>query len=262
MNLLHPYELKDYWLLFQAARCRRHSESAYRRFQSLQADLLIRYLATWGIDVRGILILDLGSGIGGYTWAMSERGANVISLDLVSPSANKGQNILADATRIPLLANQIDLVFCASLIEHVAAPHYLLQEIERILRPGGYCYLSFPPYYSPMGGHEFSPWHYLGERWALRLSSGRQAVPAWIQALYKPIDNPTSFADLYPDWGLYRMTIRKARQLIGQSDLQTIDISTRYLPTSPIQWPWVNELLTWHAQFLLKKPIQPLGQVL
>jgi hypothetical protein len=31
-------------------------------------------------------------------------------------------------------------------------------------------------------------------------------------------------------------------------------MSTRYMPASFIRWPVIGEALTWHAQFLLRKP--------
>ena len=100
-------------------------------------------------------------------------------------------------------------VFSASLIEHVATPETLLAEIGRVLAPGGFCYLSFPPFYSPRGGHEFAPYHYLGERLALRLTPAARRELDWKDNPYRPTERPRSFADLYAGWGLYRMTVAK-----------------------------------------------------
>ena len=120
--------------------------------------------------------------------------------------------------------------------------------------PGGFCYLSFPPFYSPRGGHEFAPYHYLGERLALRLTPAARRELHWKDNPYRPTERPRSFADLYAGWGLYRMTLAKARSLIAGSELTLMDMSTRYMPISFIRWPVVSEALTWHAQFLLRKP--------
>ena len=38
----------------------------------------------------------------------------------------------------------------------------VIREIERVLRPGGWGYLSWTNWYSPHGGHEMSPYHLLG----------------------------------------------------------------------------------------------------
>ncbi len=240
--------------LWRLARKRHRSENDYREFQSFQAQLLVDYLERFGVELTGRRVLDLGSGIGGYSQYLAQHGADVISLDLMMPSQVAGLPLIGDALRLPLRDGSIDIVFCASLIEHVADPLRLLREIERVLRGGGFCYLSFPPYYSPLGGHEFSPWHYLGEKWALRLSNGRSHVPEWVARLYKMPETPGSFSEIYYGWGLYRMTIRKARRLIEKSNLALWDQSTRYLPVSAVRWPLLGEFLTWHAQFLLRKP--------
>jgi Methylase involved in ubiquinone/menaquinone biosynthesis len=125
----------------------------------------------------------------------------------------------ADAALVPLRDESVDVVFCASLIEHVARPQAVLCEIKRVLRPTGAAYVSFPPYYSPLGGHEFAPFHYLGERWAMRLVKRQRIVASWVNELYEAKPQPESFADLYRGWGLYKVTIRKMRRLIVEAGL-------------------------------------------
>jgi SAM-dependent methyltransferase len=180
----------------------------------------------------------------------------VIALDLIRPAAltaGRYDGVVGDAQAIPLHDASIGFVFCASLVEHVAAPERLLAEVGRVLVPGGYCYLSFPPFYSPRGGHEFAPYHYLGERLALRWTPASRWAVGWKDNPYGPNEQPQSFADLYVGWGLYRMTVRLARRLIAESGLALVDMSARYLPVSFIRWPVIGEALTWHAQFLLRK---------
>jgi SAM-dependent methyltransferase len=246
----------DYVTLWKLARRRLRSEEDYRELQRFQSTILWKYLQRNGIELKGKDVLDLGSGIGGYSVEMARRGAHVLSVDLVRPSNPLTEDhdlIVANALAIPLHRESVDFVFCASLIEHVFDPARLLSESERILRRGGHCYLSFPPFYSPVGGHEYSPWHYLGERRALRLSRGPQRFPEWVGGLYEVSDEPDSFSHTFGSWGLYRMTIAQAKRLIAGTDYETINLSTRYLPVSAVRWPILGEVLTWHAQFLLKK---------
>jgi SAM-dependent methyltransferase len=245
-------EVRDLWRL--SVR-RKDSEQSYREFQAFQAGLLIRYMEEHGVRLAGSRLLDLGSGLGGYGREFAARGARVLAVDL-SPPRWRGpgvHRIRAGAGAVPLRDGSVDLVFCASLIEHVPHPEEILGEIERVLKPGGVAYVSFPPYYSPLGGHEYAPFHYLGERVAMRLR-GRRKVPDWVHNLYPVRGDAASFSDLFTGWGLFRMTIRKFRRLLGASHLRCLDMSTRYLPASFIRWPWIGEVLTWHAQFLLRKP--------
>lgn len=249
----------DYVELWQLSKRRIRSEADYRAFQAFQATLLLRYLYQHQVDIRGKLVLDVGSGIGGYSEEMARRGARIISLDLMAYAVRLSGNCMAvagSALALPLQSASVDFVFCASLIEHVPQPAKLLAEVKRVLKPGGHCYLSFPPFYSPVGGHEYAPFHYLGEHWAMRLATRRsqRSHPAWAQQLYKVAENPNSFAGTYEDWGLFVMTIAKARQLIKVSGFELLNVATRYLPMSFVRWPLLGELLTWHAQFLIKKP--------
>ncbi|HXW00552.1 MAG TPA: class I SAM-dependent methyltransferase [Anaerolineae bacterium] len=248
--------LGQYYRLWQLARLRLRSEEDYRAFQAYQAELMLNYLRQHNIEVKGKSLVDLGSGIAGYSQQFARHGAQVISIDLTIPrqTLNFGlQPVCANALQVPLRNQSVDLIICASLIEHLASPKKLILEIERALKKGGYCYLSFPPFYSPLGGHEFAPYHYFGEKIALRLKKRRRVVPDWVREFYKVPLEPQSFANLYPEWGLYRMTIYRARQLLAGTKLTQIDLSTRYLPVSFVRWPLFGELLTWHVQFLLAR---------
>jgi len=221
--------------------------------------MLLRYFATNDIHLDGKRVLDLGSGIGGYSKIFSAAGADVISVDLmadrIAPLEQSGARISASAVNLPLADETIDMVFCASLIEHVEQPEGVIAEITRVLKPRGYCYLSFPPFYSWRGGHEYAPYHYLGERLALRIvgTHANKYHPEWIQGLYQVSNAPQSFSGIYADWGLYVMTISKAKRIISESNLRIIDLSTRFMPFSFVRWPILGEFLTWHVQFLLQR---------
>lgn len=248
--------LHDFRNLWRLAIRRKRSEQSYREFQAFQAGLLIRYLEEHGVGFAGSALLDLGSGLGGYSREFAARGARVFAVDLTPPRVHGPglRRIQASAGAVPLRDASMDLVFCASLIEHVPRPEEILGEIERVLKPGGTAYVSFPPYYSPLGGHEYAPFHYLGEKISIRLR-GRRKVPDWVRSLYPVRGDAESFAELFTGWGLFKMTIRKFRRLLRASRLRCLDMSTRYLPVSFIRWPWIGEVLTWHAQFLLRKPL-------
>lgn len=248
--------LADLVQLWRVSRRRLRSRQDYERFQAFQATLLLKYFRDHDLYVTGRRVLDLGSGVGGYSRQLAKCGAAVVSLDLISsPELTDGHRaIVGNALQIPLHDRSIDFVLCASLIEHVADPSRLLEEIRRVLKGEGYCYLSFPPFFGPLGGHQFSPFHYLGEDWALRLKGRRMKTPQWVSNLYHVSPAPRSFSETYGDWGLFKMTVAKARRLVRASDFRVIDISARYLPVSFIRWPVLGEILTWHAQFLLRKP--------
>ncbi len=72
--------------------------------------------------------------------------------------------LLADATALPIEDASVDGVLCSNMLEHTPDAEAVVAEIARILRPGGWGYVSWTNWYSPWGGHLIAPYHYLGPR--------------------------------------------------------------------------------------------------
>lgn len=89
--------------------------------------------------MKGIT-LDIGGG--------RKRGEFKAPADVtwVVLDANKelGPYILGDAMSIPVKSNMVDCVKCTELLEHVEHPEMVLDEITRVLKPGGTLILSIP----------------------------------------------------------------------------------------------------------------------
>jgi len=228
--------VQDWITLLKLASRRFRSSLDYYQFQIYQGTLVVRFLQEQGVNLNQ-RVLDLGCGEGGYSYALHIAGAEVVSLDLFPPAVPLAPFVCGNALFLPFANESFPFVFCASLIEHVPHPHLLLQEIKRVLCPDGLAYISFPPFYSPVGGHQFKPYHLLGEKWAIRLTGYK----------YK------GFAMCFGDWGLYPLTIRKVHQILKEIGFQIIDISTRFLPFNVACIPIIGEFLTWHVQFLVRK---------
>lgn len=226
--------------LFGLARTRFQSPDNYCRFQQYQASQIILYLSNLNINLQGCTIIDLGSGRGGYSAEFSNTGGKVVAVDRYIKPIHRTRNYefaQADCLLLPFTTSSLDFVFCASLIEHVPEPVQLLKEIKRVLAMDGHCYLSFPPFYSINGGHQFKPYHLLGEKIALRVKGA----------------NGQTFATSFGAWGLYPLTIRQAKRLIGDAGLQIRDMSTRFSPLNFARLPILGEFLCWHVQFILAK---------
>jgi SAM-dependent methyltransferase len=94
-------------------------------------------------------LLDIGCGAGNLLAAARKNGWNAQGLD-VSPSAVKHvrdlgfevyEGELADAA---FPSEHFDVVTAAELLEHLIDPQPLLQEVARILRPGGLFWTTTP----------------------------------------------------------------------------------------------------------------------
>ncbi len=247
--------IRRWWTLWLLARRRLENPGSYREFQLYQGSWITERLRGLGVCLEHSLILDLGAGLGGYSLALKGAGAKPVGLDLKPPTdlvAVGIPQVRGDALQLPFRSGSFDGVFCASLIEHVKDARQLLLEIRRVLRTGGWAYLSFPPYFSPLGGHQFSPFHYFGEKLALAIARRRRwwGKSDWIPGEFNT--NPVSFASAFGDYGLYPITIAKARDLIRLAGFRIKWWGTRFFPFNVGRVPVVGEILAWHVEFLLE----------
>lgn len=101
-------------------------------------------------ELHGWRTLDLGCGTGWFSYCAIQRGAHVISLD-VSPSLTiltrnraRSQPVVGDGMHLPFTSHSFDLVITSEAIEHFSQPSRGLQEIARVLKPGGWLVLTTP----------------------------------------------------------------------------------------------------------------------
>jgi len=104
----------------------------------------------------------------------------VILLILARPLANSRLAFIqADACRLPLLADSIDVIVCAQVYEHVTNDKLLFAEIWRVLKPGGLCFFSGPNRLFPYEYHWRLPFvHWLPRRWSQNLAHHIARQPA------------------------------------------------------------------------------------
>ena len=132
--------------------------------------------------LAGSRILDLGSGPGWYSEALARRGAVPVSLDvdvgeLSAAAFSLERAVAADAGRVPAPDGTFDGVLTSNMLEHVPHPTAVIDEIARVLRPGAWGYISWTNWYSPYGGHEMAPFHYLGPKHGTRLYERLKGPP-------------------------------------------------------------------------------------
>jgi SAM-dependent methyltransferase len=99
---------------------------------------------------RSWTAVDLGAGTGFYTRLLRRRTDSVIAVDVdaevLAPLAGDGlSTLVADLdARLPLPSESVDFVNCLEVLEHLRRPLGLLDEIRRLLKPGGFALLSTP----------------------------------------------------------------------------------------------------------------------
>ncbi len=149
------------------ARFRAHGDDAV--FYQLQAADALRWLEQHGVKFgQQIHALDLGCGHGVFGAELAKRGCRVTFADeqsSVIPEIGEApfRTFNIDEDDFQALG-QYDLVVCSNVLEHLRKPERFIGSVHQILTSGGKLYLSWTNWLSPWGGHEFSPFHYLGAR--------------------------------------------------------------------------------------------------
>lgn len=227
------------WKLFRAEQT--DPAPFYRHLaQELVTDLERRHG-----DLRGHRILDLGCGPGWYAEAFEARGAKVVAIDrdsdeLATSGARPLRPLLADGGRLPLPDGSIDGVVCSNLLEHTPDTEAILVDIARVLRPGGWAFVSWTNWYSPWGGHDMSPWHLLGPERGSRLYERRHGPPR---------------KNRYGE-GLFPVHIGPTLRLVDQvPQLELERAEPRYWPwaRAVIRVPGLRELVTWNCVLRLRR---------
>ncbi len=104
-----------------------------------------KQLMTWLPNRNDLTVLDLGCGTGFFTNILSDRYKQVLGLDISTKMlkfANEKRDnsiawIEADAYKLPLATGCVDLVYSNLMIQWCDNLSIVLDEIIRILKPGG-----------------------------------------------------------------------------------------------------------------------------
>ena len=163
-------------------------------------------------------VLDLGCGVGEYVRAFARRGAHVVGTDIaVERLVEARQRVETTATRsvdgflaaageaLPFRDGAFDLIVLNEVIEHVQDDRATLQEVARVLRPGGTCVLFAPNRLYPFETH--------GIYWRGRYVFGNIPFVNWLPDVLRNRLVPHARAYRHSDW----------QRLISGTDLHLVD---------------------------------------
>lgn len=96
-------------------------------------------------------VLDIGCGLGSCMRLLRNRGAKTVGLDINI----RGKKLFGLDIRkfdlnfgpLPFRNKTFDIIICTEVLEHVFYPHFILQEIKRMLKDKGTAIISFPNAY-------------------------------------------------------------------------------------------------------------------
>ena len=216
-----------------------------RFYSSLAADS-VRQLVLCGPRRRPVL--DVGGGPGYFADRVPAAPGRRTSGSTRTPATSRAAGaacagmVRGSGTALPIRTGAVDVCYSSNVLEHVAAPGAMLDEMVRVTRPGGTVFVSFTPWLSPWGGHETAPWHYLGGDRARRRylrRTGREPKNRFRETLFA-----ISAA----------RAMRWARAGTGG---ELVDVLPRYHPWWA-RWvarvPGLRETLTWNFTVVLRRP--------
>jgi SAM-dependent methyltransferase len=131
----------------------------YTRLASPIAFLARRFIQVAGCQVESHArtCLDIGAGTAPYAEAVC-REFQVNTYLAVDVAPNERTQIVADACSLPFKNGAADLIVSFDVIQHVAAPECMMQEVARVLSPGGHVLLTFPFMYAECDFHDYQRW--------------------------------------------------------------------------------------------------------
>jgi len=209
-----------------------------------RVQLYLKHLGEYLPEVSKLRILDLGCGAGGVCVSFANRRNRVVGLDLdkklinlTSINVNDSEDdfpphggvseILASGIRLPFKDETFDLVVCNDVIEHLDEQEELIREIYRVLKVGGYLYLTTPNKRYPVESHTglfgitllpkpladvFIRMSGLGTSFPVRLVSYENLIRLLLSVKFQSVINSPKWDKYLPNSGFMRI-IRRIRIL-------------------------------------------------
>lgn len=230
---------------------------------------LIPYFDKHLPNFREMNILEVGCAEGGFMEELEKLNINTTGLEISegrvkiantkSPNLNILCGDITDAELPRKIGQKFDMVVMRDTIEHVPNRKATFENISRLLNPGGYLYVTFPPRFSGFAGHQqncksflkFVPYlHYLPD-FAIyglgRLMNEKKAVLDDITLNYKIGLSIHAFEKFYKRGGF--KPIVKELFLSRPVFKVRYNLSTVKVPAIPL----LREFFAFGCEYLLKK---------
>ncbi|WP_235530592.1 class I SAM-dependent methyltransferase [Phycicoccus sp. Root563] len=218
------------------------------RFYSTLAVDSVAEVQRWS-SLEGATVIDIGGGPGYFADAFAAAGARYAGVEPdvgeLTARGKVGSNaVRGSGLQLPLASASVEVAYSSNVLEHVPDPEAMAAEMLRITRPGGVVVLSWTPWLSPWGGHETSPGHYLGGRWAAdryAAKHGKRPKNDFGRSLFA--------------CSVGRM-MRWVRSVEAAGQVSVVEVLPRYHPWWArwvVRVPLVREVACWNAVVVLRR---------
>lgn len=144
----------------------RHSdrEQYFRELSITSEQYFIPYVSQFIHMSEQTEVLEIGCGEGGNLLPFAKLGCKVTGIDILPQRIEQaraffedygynGTFLSKDILKVPL-EKQYDVIIIHDAIEHIYSKEELLRFTRKALKPEGICFIGFPSWQMPFGGHQ------------------------------------------------------------------------------------------------------------
>lgn len=246
----------------------RGSTGYFQAFDALrEADACEPYALSEAIHgystARGLRVLDVGCGNGYVLSHYARHGAEVVGVDLTRTAVElsrkrfalgglSGEFVEVDGNALPFPDAHFDIVCSMGVLHHIADPRPMVDEIFRVLKPGGRLIVMLYHRYSWKNlvlirmRRMFDP-QFRGktQQEALNMNDGDACPLALVYSRREAAVLFSKFSDI-----TFRLTQLSWRQLFMLPPL--VRLAERYLPLASKSWP--ARAMGWALNVQANKP--------
>ena len=242
----------------------------------LGSEYIVPYLKAKGVQISSARICEIGCGESGVLAALADEGAaEVVGIDIRDVAIESSEKIfsalgikaefaihnITEQATPEKWQGHFDIVLLRDVIEHLDETELSLRHVMDFMKPGGWLYVVFPPYYSPFGAHQ----HFLRNRVSklpyIQLLPNAMFTKAYKNARWqRDVEEVTRLRKI-------RLTIGKMRRAIKNALFELVDEQLYFLrPVFKLKFglppvkanllkhiPGLRELAALEASYLLRK---------
>lgn len=139
-----------------------HNEAYAEFLANWDANFYARYADTLRPEQAGARVLDVGCGVGQVVARLQEAGFEAHGVDVSEPSIARARQfcqrcMVYDGKRLPYPDAHFAAAGALNVLEHVEQAEEFIQDIVRVVEPGGKVVISSPNFMRVLGFRDYHP---------------------------------------------------------------------------------------------------------